>query len=73
MLCEECEVVVQDAWNKLDSGNSSLTRIKDKIASCGMDLHAWWSTRTHLDTEKKKKKKKSRNSKRKLKQLVWAS
>ena len=52
MLWEECEEVVQDAWNRLDGGNTGLTKIKDRIASCGRDLHAWGSIRTHPDKDK---------------------
>jgi len=36
----------------VDGGNLGLNGIKDKIASCGMDLHTWVSIRTHLDTER---------------------
>ena len=32
--------------------SSGLNRIKEKIAVCGMDLHAWGSSRTHPDTER---------------------
>ena len=52
LLWEDCEEVVQDAWNRLDGGHTGLTKIKDRIASCGRDLHAWGSIRTHPDKDK---------------------
>ena len=36
----------------MNSGSLDLHGIKDKIASCGVDLHSWGSTRTHPDIER---------------------
>ena len=52
MLWDDCEAIVQDGWSKGNSGSLDLHGIKDKIASCGVDLHSWGSTRTHPDTER---------------------
>jgi len=54
-LWEDCEQVIHDAWNKEARANSGLTRIKERIAMCGVDLHAWGSTRTHPNVEKIKR------------------
>ncbi|XP_050281711.1 uncharacterized protein LOC126722610 [Quercus robur] len=52
LLWEDCDVVVQEAWNKGEGIRSGLSRIKDRIACCGLELHAWGSSKIHPDTEK---------------------
>lgn len=65
LLWEDCENVIHEAWNREGGVDSCLARVKDKIASCGADLHAWGSSKTHPDTEILK------DSKNRLKHSVW--
>lgn len=51
LLREDCENVIHEAWNREGGADSCLARVKDKIASCGVDLHAWGSSKTHPDIE----------------------
>lgn len=55
LLWEDCEEVIHEAWTKEAKVDSGLARIKERIARCGEDLHAWGSTRTHPNVEKIKK------------------
>ena len=47
--------MIHDAWNKEARANSGLARIKERIAMCGVGLHAWGLIRTHPDVEKIKR------------------
>ena len=55
LLWEDCKDVIHEAWNREGGTESGLARVKEKIASCGADLHAWGSSRTHPNTEKIKR------------------
>ncbi|XP_023926559.1 uncharacterized protein LOC112037983 [Quercus suber] len=52
LLWEDCEAVVQEAWNIKEGTRSSLTRIKENIKGYGLELQAWGSSKTHPDTDK---------------------
>ena len=40
LLWEDCEAVVQDAWNKRDGIRSGLSRIKERITDCELEFQA---------------------------------
>lgn len=44
--------MVHEAWTKSEGVSLGLSRIKEKIASCGTDLHVWGSSRTHPNIER---------------------
>uniref|UniRef100_A0A7N2N012 Reverse transcriptase n=1 Tax=Quercus lobata TaxID=97700 RepID=A0A7N2N012_QUELO len=52
LLWEDCEAAVQEAWNKWEGVSSGLPRVKEKIAGCGVELHAWGSSKTYPDIDR---------------------
>ena len=45
LLWEDCEEAVIEVWIKGGYGRSSLSGARDKIQSCGVELHAWGSSK----------------------------
>ena len=52
LLWEECEVVVQEGWNKREGMGSTMANVKEKIEGCGRELHAWGASKTQPNTKR---------------------
>ncbi|XP_050257533.1 uncharacterized protein LOC126702755 [Quercus robur] len=51
LLWEECEEVIKEAWEQSLESSSALEAIRQKIKTCGDELQAWGSSRTHPDAK----------------------
>ena len=51
MLWEDCEAVVEGAWNMNENEVLGLSQIKHKIEACGVELRAWGGAKSNPDTE----------------------
>ena len=52
LLWDDCERMVADSWVVGQKRvGSAMSNIKDKIESCGSDLHAWGSSKTRPDVD----------------------
>ncbi|XP_075662942.1 uncharacterized protein LOC142632422 [Castanea sativa] len=58
LLDEDCEKVVEDAWDRMGCGGLSMASVNAKIKQCGDDLHAWGSSRTNPQVAEIKRLKK---------------
>ena len=45
LLWDDYEDIVLEVWTKGGQGSSSLRGIRDRIQGCGVDLHAWGSSK----------------------------
>ena len=50
-MWDGCEDVVTEAWGSSIEGGLALEIIRQQIAGCGRDLHAWGASKTHPDKE----------------------
>ena len=55
LLWEDCEGVIKEAWEKNIEDSSGLEALRRKIKTCGDELQAWGSSKTHPDTKEIKK------------------
>ena len=55
LLHEDCEDVIKQAWESGGSGSSLLDLVKQKVAACASDLHAWGAPKTHPQAEEIKR------------------
>ena len=55
LLWANCEDAMIEAWIKGGRGNSSLSGVRDQIQVCGVELHAWGSSKTKFETEEIKR------------------
>ena len=51
LLWDDCEEVVQGAWNMARCRETSLVAIKEIISACGVDLQAWGASKTEPKVE----------------------
>ncbi|XP_075659292.1 uncharacterized protein LOC142629211 [Castanea sativa] len=51
LMWDGCEDVVTEAWSSGFVGGSALDVIRQQIAICGSELHAWGASKTHPDKE----------------------
>ena len=58
LLDEDCEKVVEDAWGRIECGDSPMVSVYTKIKHCKAYLHAWGSTRTNPEVAEIKRLKK---------------
>ena len=62
LLWADCKEAMTEAWTKGGCDNSGLSGVQDQIQACGVELHAWGSSKTKPKIEEikrlhKKKKK----------------
>jgi len=50
LLSSECELVVQEAWERAGEERHGLTFVQEKIKLCGAELLAWGSSSINPDT-----------------------
>ncbi|XP_065633632.1 uncharacterized protein LOC112033392 [Quercus suber] len=55
LLWDDCEGVIKEVWERNIEDSSGLEAVRQKIKSCGDELQAWGSSRTHPDAEEIKK------------------
>ncbi|XP_075665089.1 uncharacterized protein LOC142634697 [Castanea sativa] len=58
LLMEECENLVEEAWDRIGSGGPPLVNINNKRRHCGAELQAWGSNRTNPQVAEIKRPKK---------------
>ena len=51
LLWDDCEEVIQGAWNMAECRETGLAAIKKKISACGVDLKAWGATKAEPKVE----------------------
>ncbi|XP_065629326.1 uncharacterized protein LOC136067422 [Quercus suber] len=57
-ILDDCEAMIRVAWDRIGHGFASLSSIKEKIETCGVDLFALGSGRSNLDNEEIKQMQK---------------
>ena len=55
LLWANCEDAMIEAWIKGGRGNSGLSGVRDQIQVCGVELHAWGSSKTKFETKEIKR------------------
>lgn len=55
LLRAKCEEVIIDAWSSVDTWESGLRCMQQKISKCGSVLQAWGASNTNPDVEEIKK------------------
>ena len=55
LLWADCKEAMTEAWTKGGCDNSGLSGVQDQIQACGVELHAWGSSKTKSEIEEIKR------------------
>ena len=51
LLWDDCKETVLEVWTKGGQGSPGLSRVRDRIQGCGVDLQVWGSSKTKFETD----------------------